>query len=82
MDDRHASARDKKRRKLRYGPTTTNPGMRVVMRDLARKAREEPGPEPSRDEADEADELRRAKRKHRTSHRHGIGDKHSDKGKS
>lgn len=40
-DDRHAADRERKRRSQRYGPTTTNPGMRIVMRDLAHKAHEE-----------------------------------------
>ena len=35
--DRHADARDRKRHQKRYGHTTTNPGMRIVMRDLAQK---------------------------------------------
>ncbi len=40
MDDQHASDRERKRHKRRYGPRITNPGMRIVMRDLARKAHE------------------------------------------
>ncbi len=36
-DDHHADARDRQRHKRRYGPTTTNPGMRIVMRELAQK---------------------------------------------
>ena len=36
-EDRHADDRDRKRRKRRYGHTTTNPGMRIVMRHLAQK---------------------------------------------
>lgn len=47
MDDPHAAARDRKRHKRRYGPTTTNPGMRIVMRDLARKAHRQPSPSES-----------------------------------
>jgi hypothetical protein len=39
-DDHHAAERDRKRHKRRYGHTTTNPGMRIVMRDLARKDRD------------------------------------------
>jgi len=31
-------ARDRKRRKVRYGPTKTNPGLQAVMRALALKA--------------------------------------------
>ena len=38
--DHHADARDRKRRKDRYGHTSTNPGMRIVMRDLAQKDRD------------------------------------------
>lgn len=40
-DDHHADDRDRRRHKRRYGHTTTNPGMRIVMRDLARKDRED-----------------------------------------
>jgi hypothetical protein len=36
-EDHHADARDRKRHKKRYGHTTTNPGLRIVMRDLAQK---------------------------------------------
>jgi serine/threonine protein phosphatase PrpC len=36
-DDHHAEDRDRKRKRRRYGQTTTNPGMRIVMRDLAQK---------------------------------------------
>jgi hypothetical protein len=36
-DDHHADQRDRKRFKRRYGPTITNPGLRIVMRDLAQK---------------------------------------------
>ncbi len=36
-EDHHADERDRKRHKRRYGHTTTNPGMRIVMRDLAQK---------------------------------------------
>lgn len=39
-EDPHADARDRKRHKRRYGPTTTNPGLRIVMRELAQKDRE------------------------------------------
>ena len=39
-EDRHAEDRDRKRRKRRYGHTTTNPGMRIVMRHLAQKDHE------------------------------------------
>lgn len=39
-EDLHADARDRKRYKKRYGQTTTNPGLRIVMRDLALKHRE------------------------------------------
>jgi hypothetical protein len=36
-DDHHADERDRKRHRKRFGHTTTNPGMRIVMRDLAQK---------------------------------------------
>ena len=39
-EDLHADARDRKRYNKRYGQTTTNPGLRIVMRDLAQKHRE------------------------------------------
>ena len=39
-EDPHADARDRKRHKKRYGHTTTNPGLRIVMRELAKKHRE------------------------------------------
>ena len=57
MDDRHAESRDRKRRKKRYGQTTTNPGLRIIMRDLARKARTAHGDEDDdhRDERDRPD---------------------------
>ena len=38
--DRHADARDRKRHKKRYGPTTTNPGLRKIARDLAAEAQQ------------------------------------------
>ena len=79
MDDRHAAARDKKRQKKRYGPTTTNPGMRIVMRDLAHKAHA--GERPSPPGPNEQVGRTRVKRKHRQSRQHGIGDKHGHKGK-
>jgi hypothetical protein len=31
--------RELQRKKKRYGPTTTNPGLRIVQRDLAAKAK-------------------------------------------
>ena len=76
MDDPHAAARDRKRRKARYGPTTTNPGLRIVMRDLATRAREASRPSPG---PNEQVGRTRVKRKHQASHQHGIGDQHSDK---
>ncbi len=42
-EDHHADERDRKRRKQRYGPTTTNPGLRIVMRELAQKDRDADG---------------------------------------
>jgi serine/threonine protein phosphatase PrpC len=42
--DHHADERDRKRRRRRYGHTTTNPGMRIVMRELARKDKEDGHP--------------------------------------
>ena len=45
--DRHADARDRKRHERRYGHTTTNPGMRIVMRDLAQKDKDAGLPEVS-----------------------------------
>jgi hypothetical protein len=36
-EDHHADERDRKRHQRRYGQTTTNPGMRIVMRDLAQR---------------------------------------------
>lgn len=78
MDDRHAQPRAKKRQKQRYGGTTTNPGMRIVMRELARKAHEDE-PEPARDEvADHEDR----DRKRGGSQPHGIGDRASHKDES
>ena len=79
MDDRHAADRDRKRRKERYGPTTSNPGMRIVMRDLARKAHDEERPSPP--EPNQQVGRTRVKRKRRQSHQHGIGDQHGDKRK-
>lgn len=77
MDDRHAAARDQKRQKKRYGPTTTNPGMRIVMRDLASKARE---PErPASPPPDDQVGSTRIKRRRRDAHQHGAGDRHSHK---
>lgn len=35
MRDHHADTRDAKRQKERYGHVTTNPGLRVVQRELA-----------------------------------------------
>jgi hypothetical protein len=73
QDDRHAADRERKRRRQRYGPTTTDPGMRIVMRDLARKAREDPLERPP----DHEDPARveppdRAQREHGTTvRRHG-----------
>jgi hypothetical protein len=40
MSDRHAEERERKRHKRRYGPTTTNPGLPRLMRELAHKAHE------------------------------------------
>jgi hypothetical protein len=74
MDDRHATARERKRRKARYGPTTTNPGLRIVMRDLATKAQEATRPSPG---PNQQVGRTRVKRKHRGSHQHGIGDQHN-----
>ena len=51
MGDHHADERDRKRQRKRSGPTTTNPGMRIVMRDLARKEHDR-----ARKEHDRADE--------------------------
>lgn len=39
MDDKHADRRDAQRRKRRYGPTLTNPGLRIIARGLANKAK-------------------------------------------
>ena len=77
MDDRHATARDRKRQKARFGPTTTNPGMRIVMRDRASKAheQEQPAPPPPPEQVGRT----RVRRKRRGAHQHGIGDQHSDK---
>jgi hypothetical protein len=45
--DHHADARDRKRHRKRYGHTTTNPGLRIVMRDLAQKDKDRHAPEVS-----------------------------------
>ena len=36
--DTHADRRDAQRQKRRFGPTTTNPGLRIVQRELAVRA--------------------------------------------
>lgn len=36
-----AERREQRRFKRRYAPTTTNPGLRIIARDLARKAQVE-----------------------------------------
>ncbi len=66
-DDRHANARDRKRHKKRYGHTTTNPGMRIVMRDLAQKDKDEHAPQLSSASSPSSKRIRikrRRKKKH------------------
>lgn len=42
-EDHHADERDRKRHKRRFGPTTTNPGLRIVMRELAQRVKDAEG---------------------------------------
>lgn len=78
QDDRHAADRERKRHKRRFGPTTTNPGMRIVMRDLAHKAHEEPpGPLPDDDEGPAHEE-----RRDRRSFRRGTAGRRQDRDKA